>query len=213
MGNPRRDQYTDLEYGVVPHFSRDSISANECDGLSKRMYLLTSTTLDFSSPSIKRHSTPRRPLFLFCRHKIDKMIPSTRPAAALLLRGMFIASYKLPPTVLELICHPLTAKPTSSLIPYRSIAAISSSATKSATAVLPQSAQGSAGTPPMSVTGKVRREVPLPSQEGKKGVMQYALYVVSSFASESFGLQTRFVPRERRCNVTDLPVTGQPSTK
>ena len=28
-----------------------------------------------------------------------------------------------------------------------------------------------------SVTGKVRREVPLPSQEGKKGVMQYALYV------------------------------------
>lgn len=30
----------------------------------------------------------------------------------------------------------------------------------------------------MSVTGKERREVPLPSQEGKKGVMQYALYVV-----------------------------------
>jgi hypothetical protein len=33
---------------------------------------------------------------------------------------------------------------------------------------------------PLSVTGKVRREVPLPSQEGKKGVMQYALYVHSS---------------------------------
>jgi hypothetical protein len=32
----------------------------------------------------------------------------------------------------------------------------------------------------MSVTGKERREVPLPSQEGKKGVMQYALYVASS---------------------------------
>lgn len=29
----------------------------------------------------------------------------------------------------------------------------------------------------LSVTGKERREVPLPSQEGKKGVMQYALYV------------------------------------
>jgi hypothetical protein len=30
----------------------------------------------------------------------------------------------------------------------------------------------------MSVTGKPRREVPLPSQEEKKGVMQYALYVL-----------------------------------
>jgi len=29
----------------------------------------------------------------------------------------------------------------------------------------------------LSVTGKVKREVPLASQEGKKGVMQYALYV------------------------------------
>lgn len=35
---------------------------------------------------------------------------------------------------------------------------------------------------PLSVTGKPRREVPLPSQEGKKGVMQYALYVLPSFA-------------------------------
>jgi hypothetical protein len=30
----------------------------------------------------------------------------------------------------------------------------------------------------MSVTGKVRREVVLPSQEEKKGVMQYALSVL-----------------------------------
>ena len=28
-----------------------------------------------------------------------------------------------------------------------------------------------------AVTGKDHREVPLPSQEGAKGVMQYALYV------------------------------------
>jgi len=28
----------------------------------------------------------------------------------------------------------------------------------------------------MSITGKPRREVALPSQEGKKGAMQYALY-------------------------------------
>ena len=32
----------------------------------------------------------------------------------------------------------------------------------------------------MSVTGKERREVPLPSQEGKKGAVQYALYVSTS---------------------------------
>ena len=73
-----------------------------------------------------------------------------------------------------------TAKPTSALIPYRSVAAISSSSSKPATAVSPHNVHGNLGTPPpMSVTGKERREVPLPSQEGKKGVMQYALYVPS----------------------------------
>jgi len=29
-----------------------------------------------------------------------------------------------------------------------------------------------------AITGKPHREVPLPSQEGKQGVMQYALYVL-----------------------------------
>lgn len=31
--------------------------------------------------------------------------------------------------------------------------------------------------PPLTSTGKPRREVPLPSQEKKEGAMQYALYV------------------------------------
>lgn len=35
-------------------------------------------------------------------------------------------------------------------------------------------ADGPGAPPPMK---KARREVPLPSQEGKKGVVQYALYV------------------------------------
>jgi hypothetical protein len=71
-----------------------------------------------------------------------------------------------------------TARPASSLIPYRSVAAISSSSAKPASAVSQHNVQGNPGTPPpMSITGKERREVPLPSQEGKKGVMQYALYV------------------------------------
>ena len=38
-------------------------------------------------------------------------------------------------------------------------------------------AGGPGAPPPMK---KVRREVPLPSQEGKKGAMQYALYVFFS---------------------------------
>ena len=70
------------------------------------------------------------------------------------------------------------AKPTSALIPSLRAgptAFISSTSSKSATTdVTPQQdAQG----PPLSATGKPRREVPLPSQEKKEGAMQYALYV------------------------------------
>jgi NADH dehydrogenase (ubiquinone) Fe-S protein 7 len=61
-------------------------------------------------------------------------------------------------------------------MPYRSIAAISTSPSKPASAV-PSPYDANAPQQPTSVTGKVRREVPLPSQEEKKGVMQYALYV------------------------------------
>lgn len=35
-----------------------------------------------------------------------------------------------------------------------------------------------------AITGKAHQEVPLPSQEGKQGVMQYALYVWEHEASE-----------------------------
>jgi hypothetical protein len=41
---------------------------------------------------------------------------------------------------------------------------------------------GNPGTPPPMKAG--RREVPLPSQEGKKGAMQYALYVSRSELAE-----------------------------
>ncbi|PSS27348.1 hypothetical protein M430DRAFT_38130 [Amorphotheca resinae ATCC 22711] len=82
------------------------------------------------------------------------MLSSTRTAAGLALR----------------------AKPSSAIIPYRSIAAISSSSAKPANAVSPHNVRGNGSQGPLlSVTGKERREVPLPSQEGKKGVMQYAL--------------------------------------
>lgn len=50
---------------------------------------------------------------------------------------------------------------------------ISNSLSKSATALERQGETGS----PLTASGKVRREVPLPSQEKKEGAMQYALYV------------------------------------
>jgi len=75
-----------------------------------------------------------------------------------------------------------TANPTTALFPFRGAQAafISNSSNKSAAAVeSPGLVKGNPGTPPpmKSVTGKDHREVPLPSQEGKQGAMQYALYV------------------------------------
>jgi len=40
-----------------------------------------------------------------------------------------------------------------------------------------------------AITGKPHREVPLPSQEGKQGVMQYALYVLEYW--KDFGRNVR----------------------
>ncbi|RDW61065.1 NADH-ubiquinone oxidoreductase subunit 1 [Coleophoma cylindrospora] len=89
------------------------------------------------------------------------MLSSTRSAAALALR----------------------AKPASSLIPYRSVAAISSSSSKSASPGASPLAVSNPDGLPLSVTGKVRREVPLASQEPKKGVMQYALTTLDQAAN------------------------------
>lgn len=58
---------------------------------------------------------------------------------------------------------------------------ISNSSTKRAEPVTqkPGLISNAPGTPPpmKTASGKDHREVPLPSQEGKQGVMQYALYV------------------------------------
>jgi hypothetical protein len=48
----------------------------------------------------------------------------------------------------------------------------------SRSAVMPATAvQGQSESTSLSASGKIRREVPLPSQEKKEGAMQYALYV------------------------------------
>ncbi|KAK3906753.1 hypothetical protein C8A05DRAFT_29406 [Staphylotrichum tortipilum] len=61
----------------------------------------------------------------------------------------------------------LRARPTTSLAPFRAAAALSSSARKDAGAVQTHS--------PYGLAKRERREVPLPSQEGTKGLVQYAL--------------------------------------
>ncbi|MCJ1380526.1 hypothetical protein MMC17_003634 [Xylographa soralifera] len=76
----------------------------------------------------------------------------------------------------------LRVKPSSVLVPLRvaPTAFISSSSAKPATAIQPhRDVEG----PPLSVTGKPRREVPLPSQEKKEGVMQYALTTMDQVAN------------------------------
>ncbi|KAI9664591.1 MAG: hypothetical protein M1821_006037 [Bathelium mastoideum] len=88
------------------------------------------------------------------------MLSTTRSTAALALRGAM--------------------KPSTVLIPRASSAAfISNSSAKPAAPEMmkPGLVKGGPDPPPpmSSVTGKERREVPLPSQEGKKGAMQYAL--------------------------------------
>ncbi|KAF7860314.1 hypothetical protein EAF04_008441 [Stromatinia cepivora] len=82
----------------------------------------------------------------------------------------------------------LRAKPTTQLsfLPHRFQAGISSSAVKTAKAqvqALETSHPDNRAELKLSVTGKERREVLLPSQEGKKGVMQYALTTLDQIAN------------------------------
>jgi NADH dehydrogenase (ubiquinone) Fe-S protein 7 len=66
----------------------------------------------------------------------------------------------------------IVAKPMSRVISPRSVAAISTTSKKDATSVTPHNSQS-------GLMPRERKEVPLPSQEGTKSVMQYALYVIS----------------------------------
>ena len=99
------------------------------------------------------------------------MIVASRTARSLALRGKARSGLTLPPAD-----HPPLAKATNALLPLRAapLVFISSTSAKPATAVT-KSGDVTGTAAPMSVTGKERREVPLPSQEGKKGVMEYAL--------------------------------------
>ncbi|KAH4195724.1 hypothetical protein HBI25_049520 [Parastagonospora nodorum] len=76
----------------------------------------------------------------------------------------------------------LRARPATALMPFRvGNAAFLSSSSSDKAMTTPATVPGNPGTPPpMKVA---RREVPLPSQEGKKGAIQYALTTLDQMAN------------------------------
>jgi NADH dehydrogenase (ubiquinone) Fe-S protein 7 len=70
----------------------------------------------------------------------------------------------------------------TALMPFRAGGAAFLSSSSSNKDMAPGLVSGNPGTPPPMKLA--RREVPLPSQEGKKGVVQYALYVEFVSASQ-----------------------------
>jgi NADH dehydrogenase (ubiquinone) Fe-S protein 7 len=100
------------------------------------------------------------------------MLPLARPAVSGALCGKIIPrlSIEKAPCLRPFAVRPRLA----SCLPRASpIAALSTSSVKSATALERPSSSGQA----LTASGKVRKEVPLPSQEKKEGAMQYVLYV------------------------------------
>lgn len=74
------------------------------------------------------------------------------------------------------------AKPSTAIVPFRAmqVAWISNSSSKGATAEAHTQSPGLVSTGPSGAvpSKKIKGEVPLPSQEAKKGAMQFALYVL-----------------------------------
>jgi hypothetical protein len=108
--------------------------------------------------------------------KVFVMLSSTRSAASMALRGTTSRTISIAtPTNAPL------AKPTAAIVPFRTMQAawISSSSSKGASADVHTQPPGLISQQPGGYlpSKKIRGEVPLASQEGKKGAMQYALYV------------------------------------
>ncbi|KAL8711327.1 MAG: hypothetical protein Q9220_004224 [cf. Caloplaca sp. 1 TL-2023] len=75
-----------------------------------------------------------------------------------------------------------STKPTAALLPFRAAPSAFISSTSAKPAAELQRSQDVQG-PPLTATGKPRREVPLPSQEKKEGAMQYALTTLDQVAN------------------------------
>lgn len=106
------------------------------------------------------------------------MLSTTRSIAAL-TRGILLLLHNISiPQRGGLITLKAVKPSSTALMRAGPCAFISSSSTRSATTeIQPSSRNVQPGGPPLGVTRKPRREVPLPSQEKKEGAMQYALYI------------------------------------
>jgi hypothetical protein len=149
-------------------------------------------TIDPNSPTRHRCSTLHSPLhsfpFSFSNGgPIDWMLEDAIKDASNRRNGAAWYVFHLPchqlyPRGTDIFC---VAKPATALIPFRAgqSAWISSSSSTNAGQVSQSPGLVSHGPPaPLSVK-KERREVPLPSQEGKKGLAQYALCVESTIVA------------------------------
>ncbi|KAJ5397353.1 NADH-ubiquinone oxidoreductase 19.3 kDa subunit [Penicillium cosmopolitanum] len=87
------------------------------------------------------------------------------------------------PLVRPALSGSLSARARLATCPPRAspIAALSTSSVKSATAIEQQSTSGKG----LTASGKVRQEVPLLTQEPKKGAMQYVLYAASATSTHN----------------------------
>jgi NADH dehydrogenase (ubiquinone) Fe-S protein 7 len=78
------------------------------------------------------------------------------------------------PVAMSTFVNRLAVKPAMAIAPFRTTAAaFSTNSRRDASALQTHSAS--------SGLAKVRKEVPLPSEEGTKSVIQYALYVACPF--------------------------------
>lgn len=133
--------------------------------------------MDFRHHSNVPRPSPPRPYAL---HSSPGPFPLFRQPQCCRLRGLPPQwLYEVRPATSTTRCppgaNPPAAKPASALLPYRagSVAFLSNTSSNNATTMKPGLVSGNPGTPPP--TKQARQEVPLPSQEGKKGAMQYAL--------------------------------------
>jgi hypothetical protein len=117
------------------------------------------------------------------------MLPLARPAMSGALCGMDLSIFR---SIVDCSLIEAAARPRLALLPRaQPMAALSTSTVKSATALERQSPSGQT----LTASGKVRKEVALPSQEKKEGAMQYVLFV----------FLLSFVPRSPLTSLQDYP--------
>lgn len=128
------------------------------------------SSLSGNVPSIPQKSSLHEPATsIHTSAQLRNMLPLARPVASSALCGRSSILFVAASLTRETAVRPRLAL----LARAQPIAALSTSTVKSATALERQSTSGQ----PLTASGKVRNEVPLPSQEKKEGAMQYVLFV------------------------------------